>query len=136
MLFLAAMMAFVFSGCAEETRYVASPSQQLERDPALVDDWSRDTFPPDPYYFIPGVANTITLYQNGSGTDWWRSPFVGPDYTLMFEETTRSLRWHTSDGILYLTYNDTGMSYDLPYWMSGFLLVIQYTNSTVDYSRL
>jgi len=54
----------------------------------------------------------------------------------MFEETTRSLRWHTSDGILYLTYNDTGMSYDLPYWMSGFLLVIQYTNSTVDYSRL
>jgi len=123
-------------GCAQNERYVASPHTPPVCDPALVGAWSRDTFPPDPYEYIPGVANTLTLHANGTGSDWWRQAIQGPNFSIMFEETTRTLQWHTEDGRLNMLYDDIDTQHALPYRLEGRLLIIQYANSTGEFSLL
>jgi len=133
---LAVLMVLTLGGCTEEQRDSVSYIPQPDRDPALVGAWSRDTFPPDPYEYVPGVANTLSFQSNGNGADWWRSVIVGPGYTIMFEETTRILSWHTSNGVLHIDYNDSDMDPAWPYWFDGTILFIRLPNSVAEFSRL
>jgi len=123
-------------GCAEQGRYVVSPPPEPDRDPALVGAWSRDTFPPDPYEYIPGVANTLTLRADGSGSDWWRQAVAGPNWTIVFEETTRTFAWDTEGGRLNMLYDDIDTQHALPYRFEGTRLIIQYSNSVGEFSAL
>ena len=105
-------------------------------DPDLIGAWNRDVTTFDPYEYVPGKMNRLSFQGYGQGSDWWREPEIGPDYTLVFKETTRSFTWTTRDGVLSITYDDHQVTSHHAYRITGDSLLIQFQYAPASYERL